>query len=190
MKLLELINDPADLRRLPQSKLQPLADELREYMIETLSKIGGHTGASLGPVELILALHYAFDTPRDKLVIDIGHQAYSHKIITGRRDQFPTIRQYEGLSGFLRREESEYDVFNAAHAGTSISSALGIAAARDLKGEDFNVIAFIGDAGLTAGMALEGINQVGHLKKRMIVLLNDNEMSISKNVGAFYAFIS
>ena len=133
MKLLSQINDPADLRKLPQSKLQPLADEIREYMIETLSKIGGHTGASLGPVELILALHYAFDTPRDKLVFDIGHQAYSHKIITGRRDQFPTIRQYNGLSGFLRREESEYDVFNAAHAGTSISAALGIAAARDLE---------------------------------------------------------
>ena len=121
--------------------------------------------------------------PRDKLVIDIGHQAYAHKILTGRRDQFPTIRQYNGLSG-SRREESEYDVFNAAHAGTSISAALGIAAARDLKNEDFNIVAFIGDAGLTAGMALEGINQVGHLKKRMIILLNDNEMSISPNVGA------
>src|ERR1044071_8528507 len=179
MTLLSQINDPADIRRLPQSKLPQLASELREYMIETLSKIGGHTGASLGPVELILALHYAFDTPRDKLVFDIGHQAYAHKIITGRRDQSPTIRQYNGLSGFLRREESQYDVFNAAHAGTSISSALGIAAARDLKGEDFNVIAFIGDAGLTVGMALEGINQVGHLKKKMIILLNDNEMSIS-----------
>jgi 1-deoxy-D-xylulose-5-phosphate synthase len=159
-------------------------------MIEVLSKIGGHTGASLGPVELILALHYAFDTPRDKLVFDIGHQAYSHKIITGRRDEFPTIRQYDGLSGFLRREESVFDVFNAAHAGTSISSALGIAAARDLKGEDFNVIAFIGDAGLTAGMALEGINQVGHLKKRMIILLNDNEMSISPNVGALAGYLN
>lgn len=190
MKLLQQINDPADLRQLPPSKLQPLADEIREYMIETLSKIGGHTGASLGPVELLVALHYAFDTPRDKLVIDIGHQAYSHKIITGRRDQFPTIRQYNGLSGFLRREESEYDVFNAAHAGTSISSALGIAAARDLKGEDFNVIAFIGDAGLTVGMALEGINQVGHLKTKMIILLNDNEMSISPNVGALSGYLN
>ena len=190
MKLLQQINNPADLRQLPQSKLQPLADEIREYMIETLSKIGGHTGASLGPVELIIALHYAFDTPRDKLVIDIGHQAYSHKIITGRREQFPTIRQYNGLSGFLRREESEYDVFNAAHAGTSISSALGIAAARDLKGEDFDVIAFIGDAGLTAGMALEGINQVGHLKTKMIILLNDNEMSISPNVGALSGYLN
>jgi 1-deoxy-D-xylulose-5-phosphate synthase len=190
MKLLPQINDPADLRKLPQTKLQPLADEIRDYMIEVLSKIGGHTGASLGPVELILALHYAFDTPRDKLVFDIGHQAYSHKIITGRRDQFPTIRQYDGLSGFLRREESPYDVFNAAHAGTSISSALGIAAARDHKNEDFQVIAFIGDAGLTAGMALEGINQVGHLKKRMIILLNDNEMSISPNVGALAGYLN
>ena len=190
MNLLKQINDPADMRKLPVSKLQPLTDEIREYMIETLSKIGGHTGASLGPVELILALHYAFDTPRDKLVFDIGHQAYAHKIITGRRDQFPTIRQYNGLSGFLRREESQYDVFNAAHAGTSISSALGIAAARDLKGEDFNVIAFIGDAGLTAGMALEGINQVGHLKSKMIILLNDNEMSISPNVGALAGYLN
>jgi 1-deoxy-D-xylulose-5-phosphate synthase len=190
MKLLSQINDPADIRNLPQSKLEPLVGEVREYMIEVLSKIGGHTGASLGPVELILAMHYAFDTPRDKLVFDIGHQAYAHKIITGRRDQFPTIRQYGGLSGFLRREESEYDVFNAAHAGTSISSALGIAAARDLKGEDFHVIAFIGDAGLTAGMALEGINQVGHLKKRMIILLNDNEMSISPNVGALAGYLN
>ncbi|PYP83497.1 MAG: 1-deoxy-D-xylulose-5-phosphate synthase [Blastocatellia bacterium AA13] len=190
MELLQHINDPADLRKLPPSKLQPLADEVREYMIEVLSKIGGHTGASLGPVELILALHYAYDTPRDKLVIDIGHQAYSHKIITGRRDELPTIRQYNGISGFLRREESVYDVFNAAHAGTSISAALGIAAARDLKGEDFNVIAFIGDAGLTAGMALEGINQAGHLKKKMLILLNDNEMSISPNVGALAGYLN
>jgi 1-deoxy-D-xylulose-5-phosphate synthase len=190
MELLRQINDPADLRKLPVAQLPQLAQEIRDYMIEVLSKLGGHTGASLGPIELILALHYAFDTPRAKLVFDIGHQAYSHKIITGRRDQFPTIRQYDGLSGFLRREESPYDVFNAAHAGTSVSSALGIAAARDLKGENFDVIAFIGDAGLTAGMALEGINQVGHLKKRMIVLLNDNEMSISPNVGALAGYLN
>ncbi|HYP27887.1 MAG TPA: 1-deoxy-D-xylulose-5-phosphate synthase [Blastocatellia bacterium] len=190
MDLLSQINDPADLRKLPPSKLQPLADEIREYMIEVLSKIGGHTGASLGPVELILGMHYVFNTPQDKLVFDIGHQAYAHKIVTGRRDRFPTIRQYDGLSGFLRREESPYDVFNAAHAGTSISAALGIAAARDLKNEDFDVVAFIGDAGLTAGMALEGINQVGHLKKRMIILLNDNEMSISPNVGALAGYLN
>ncbi|MBI3651907.1 MAG: 1-deoxy-D-xylulose-5-phosphate synthase [Acidobacteria bacterium] len=190
MNLLNQINDPADLRKLPPAKLQPLADELREYMIETLSKIGGHTGASLGPVELIIAMHYVFDTPKDRLVFDIGHQAYAHKIITGRRDQFPTIRQYDGLSGFLKRDESEYDVFNAAHAGTSISAALGIAAARDLKREDFNVLAFIGDAGLTAGMALEGINQVGHLKKKMTIMLNDNEMSIAPNVGALSGYLN
>ena len=190
MNLLKQINDPADLRKLPAAKLQPLADELREYMIETLSKIGGHTGASLGPVELILGMHYVFNTPKDKIVFDIGHQAYAHKIITGRRDQFPTIRQYDGISGFLKRDESEYDVFNAAHAGTSISAALGIAAARDLKNEDFDVVAFIGDAGLTAGMALEGINQVGHLKKKMIILLNDNEMSIAPNVGALSGYLN
>ncbi len=190
MNLLKQINDPADLRQLPPQKLPQLADELREYMIETLSKIGGHTGASLGPVELILALHYVFNTPNDKLVFDIGHQAYAHKIITGRRDQFPTIRQYDGLSGFLKRDESTYDVFNAAHAGTSISAAIGIAAARDIKEEDFDVIAFIGDAGLTSGMALEGINQVGHLKKRMIILLNDNEMSIAPNVGALAGYLN
>jgi 1-deoxy-D-xylulose-5-phosphate synthase len=190
VNLLKQINDPADLRKLPQNKLQPLADEIREYMIETLSKIGGHTGASLGPVELILAMHYVFNTPKDKIVFDIGHQAYAHKIITGRRDQFPTIRQYDGISGFLKRDESEYDVFNAAHAGTSISAALGIAAARDLKNENFDVIAFIGDAGLTAGMALEGINQVGHLKKKMIILLNDNEMSIAPNVGALSGYLN
>lgn len=190
MNLLKQIDSPADLRKLPVAKLQPLADELREYMIETLSKIGGHTGASLGPVELILALHYAFDTPTDKLVFDIGHQAYAHKIITGRRDQFPTIRQYDGLSGFLKRDESDYDVFNAAHAGTSVSAAIGIAAARDIKKEDFNVVAFIGDAGLTSGMALEGINQVGHLKKKMIILLNDNEMSIAPNVGALSGYLN
>src|SRR5262245_19483308 len=177
MELLKEINDPADLRKLSVSQLHQLYQEIRDYMIEVLSKLGGHTGASLGPIELILGLHYAFNTPEDKLVFDIGHQAYSHKIVTGRRDQFPTIRQYDGLSGFLRREESAYDVFNAAHAGTSVSSALGIATARDLKNEDFNVIAFIGDAGLTAGMALEGINQVCYFKKRMIILLEDNEMA-------------
>jgi 1-deoxy-D-xylulose-5-phosphate synthase len=190
MNLLKQINDPADLRNLPPQKLPLLAAEIREYMIETLSKIGGHTGASLGPVELILALHYVFDTPKDKLVFDIGHQAYAHKIITGRRDQFPTIRQYDGLSGFLKRDESIYDVFNAAHAGTSISAAIGIASARDIKEEDFNVIAFIGDAGLTSGMALEGINQVGHLKKKMIIVLNDNEMSIAPNVGALAGYLN
>jgi 1-deoxy-D-xylulose-5-phosphate synthase len=174
--LLATIDDPKDLRKLPPSKLPQLASEIREYMIEVLSKIGGHTAASLGPVELALTLHYCFDTPRDRLVWDVGHQAYSHKIITGRRDRFPTIKQNQGLSGFLRREESEYDVFNAGHAGTSISAALGMATARDIKGEDFHVVAVIGDGGLTAGMAMEAFNQAGHDKRRLVVVLNDNEM--------------
>jgi 1-deoxy-D-xylulose-5-phosphate synthase len=159
-------------------------------MIETLSKIGGHTAASLGPVELALALHYSFDTPRDRLIWDVGHQAYAHKILTGRRDRFPTVKQYNGLSGFLRREESEYDVFNAGHAGTSISAALGMATARDLTGKDYHVVAVIGDGGLTAGMAMEAFNQAGHDKRRLIVVLNDNEMSIAPNVGAVSGYLN
>ncbi len=159
-------------------------------MIETLSKIGGHTAASLGPVELALTLHYCFDTPRDRLIWDVGHQAYSHKIITGRRDRFPTVKQNGGISGFLRREESEYDVFNAGHAGTSISAALGMATARDLLGEDFHVVAVIGDGGLTAGMAMEAFNQAGHDKRRLVVVLNDNEMSIAPNVGAVSGYLN
>jgi 1-deoxy-D-xylulose-5-phosphate synthase len=188
--LLATIDDPKDLRKLPPSKLPQLASEIREYMIEVLSKIGGHTAASLGPVELALTLHYCFDTPRDRLVWDVGHQAYSHKIITGRRDRFPTINQNQGLSGFLRREESEYDVFNAGHAGTSISAALGMATARDIKGEDFHVVAVIGDGGLTAGMAMEAFNQAGHDKRRLVVVLNDNEMSIAPNVGAVSGYLN
>jgi 1-deoxy-D-xylulose-5-phosphate synthase len=188
--LLATIDDPKDLRQLPPSKLPQLAEEIREYMIEVLSKIGGHTAASLGPVELALALHYCFDTPRDRLIWDVGHQAYAHKIVTGRRDRFPTIKQYQGLSGFLRREESEYDVFNAGHAGTAISAALGMATARDLKGEDHHVIALIGDGGLTAGMAMEAFNQAGHDKRRLIVVLNDNEMSIAPNVGAVSGYLN
>ena len=188
--LLPTINDPADLRKLPQAKLPQVAEEIREYMIEVLSKIGGHTAASLGPVELALALHYCFDTPRDRLIWDVGHQAYSHKILTGRRDRFPTVKQYGGLSGFLRREESEYDVFNAGHAGTSISAALGMATARDLLGQDFHVVAVIGDGGLTAGMAMEAFNQAGHDKRRLIVVLNDNEMSIAPNVGAVSGYLN
>jgi 1-deoxy-D-xylulose-5-phosphate synthase len=189
-KLLPTIDDPKDLRKLPQSKLPQVAEEIREYMIEVLSKIGGHTAASLGPVELALALHYCFDTPRDRLIWDVGHQAYSHKILTGRRDRFPTVKQYGGLSGFLRREESEYDVFNAGHAGTSISAALGMATARDLKGDDYHVVAVIGDGGLTAGMAMEAFNQAGHDKRRLIVVLNDNEMSIAPNVGAVSGYLN
>ncbi len=190
MSLLETINLPADLRRLRSDQLQAVADEVRQYILETMSRVGGHTGASLGAVELAVALHYAFDTPRDRLVWDVGHQAYAHKIITGRREMLPTIKQYGGLSGFLRRDESEYDTFGAGHASTSISAALGMAIARDRKGEDHHVVALIGDASLAGGMAMEAINQAGHLKTRLIVVLNDNEMSIAPAVGALTGYLN
>src|SRR5437667_4580897 len=190
MNLLERINSPADLRRLRPDELQDVADEIRQYILETMSRVGGHTGASLGAVELAVALHYAFDTPRDRLVWDVGHQAYAHKILTGRRDQLPSVKQYGGISGFLRRDESEYDTFGAGHASTSLSAALGMAIARDRKGENYNVVALIGDASLAGGMAMEAINQAGHLKTRLIVLLNDNEMSIAPAVGALTGYLN
>ena len=190
MKLLQKINSPEDLRRLRPEELQSAADEIRQYILETMSRVGGHTGASLGAVELAVALHYAFDTPRDRLVWDVGHQAYAHKILTGRRDQLPTIKQYGGLSGFLRRDESEYDTFGAGHASTSLSAALGMAIARDSKNESHHVCAVIGDASLAGGMAMEAINQAGHLKTRLIVLLNDNEMSIAPAVGALTGYLN
>src|SRR5213595_1598094 len=190
MSLLENINSPADLRRLRPDQLQDVAEEVRQYILETMSRVGGHTGASLGAVELAVALHYAFDTPRDRLVWDVGHQAYAHKILTGRRDQLHTIKQYGGLSGFLRRDESEYDTFGAGHASTSISAALGMAVARDRKGENHHVCAIIGDSSLAGGMAMEAINQAGHLKTRLIVLLNDNEMSIAPAVGALTGYLN
>jgi 1-deoxy-D-xylulose-5-phosphate synthase len=155
-----------------------------------VSKVGGHLASSLGAVELTLALHYTFDAPRDKIVWDVGHQAYGHKILTGRRDRFPTIRQYGGISGFPVRDESPYDTFNVAHACTAISGALGMAVARDLRGEDFYVVAVVGDAGLTGGVALEGINNLGQLKKNVLVILNDNKMSISPNVGALEGYLN
>lgn len=190
MELLRTINTPADLRRLRVDQLPQVAAEVRQYIIETMSRIGGHTGASLGAVELAVALHYAFDTPTDRLVWDVGHQAYAHKILTGRRDSFPTVKHYGGLSGFLRRDESEYDTFGAGHASTSISAALGMAIARDQRAEKHHVCAIIGDASLTGGMALEAINQSGHLKTRLIVLLNDNEMSIAPAVGALTGYLN
>ncbi len=190
MNLLKQINDPADLRKLKPEQLPQVAAEAREYMIETLSKIGGHTGASLGAVELAIALHYAFETPKDKLVWDVGHQAYVHKILTGRRDQLHTIRQYEGLSGFLKRDESVYDEFEAGHAGTSLSAALGMAVARDIAGDKNHVVAIIGDSSIMTGMACEAINQAGHLKTKLIIILNDNEMSISPSVGALEGYLT
>lgn len=190
MRFLSEINSPADLRQLRVEDLQEVADEVRQFIIDTCSRVGGHTGASLGAVELAVAMHYVFDTPNDRLVWDVGHQAYAHKILTGRRDELHTIKQYGGLSGFLRRDESKYDTFGAGHASTSISAALGMAIARDHKGEDFHVCALIGDSSLAGGMAMEAINQAGHLKSRLIVLLNDNEMSIAPAVGALSRYLN
>ncbi|MGD0696854.1 MAG: 1-deoxy-D-xylulose-5-phosphate synthase [Terriglobia bacterium] len=187
---LNKIDSPADLKRIPRQDLPKVAEELRDYLITVVSKVGGHLASSLGAVELTLALHYIFDTPKDKIVWDVGHQAYGHKVLTGRRDRLPTIRQYGGISGFPVRDESPYDTFNVAHAGTAISGALGMAVARDLKGDDFYVVAVVGDAGLTVGMELEGINNLGTLKKKVLVILNDNEMSISPNVGAIAGYLN
>ena len=188
--ILDNVNNAQDLRSLPQEELPALADEVRQEIINVVSKTGGHLASSLGVVDLTIALHYAFDTPKDKIVWDVGHQAYAHKILTGRREQFPTLRQHGGISGFPKREESPYDHFDVGHASTSISAALGMVAARDIKGEDFRVIAVIGDGSISAGLAFEGMNQAGHLKKNLIVILNDNEMSISPNVGALSSYLS
>lgn len=182
---LEQIHSPDDLKKVPEHDLNIVADEIRALIISTLSKTGGHLASNLGVVELSIALHYAFDTPRDKIVWDVGHQSYTHKILTGRREQFQTVRQPGGISGYCRRDESPYDAFGAGHSSTSISAALGFAEARDLRGELYNVIAVIGDGSLTAGLALEGLNNAGGKKRKFIVVLNDNEMSISPNVGAF-----
>lgn len=190
MRFLSEINSPKDLRQLRVEDLQEVADEVRQFILETTSRVGGHTGASLGAVELAVAMHYAFDTPKDRLVWDVGHQAYAHKILTGRRDQLHTIKQYGGLSGFLRRDESEYDTFGAGHASTSLSAALGMAVARDNTKDDFHVCALIGDSSLAGGMAMEAINQAGHLKSRLIVLLNDNEMSIAPAVGGLARYLN
>src|SRR5690242_11591618 len=188
--LLDKVSVPADLRQLDPSKLRQLADEFRQEMIAAVAVTGGHLGAGLGVVELTVALHYVFDTPRDRLVWDVGHQAYPHKILTGRRDRIRTLRQGGGLSGFTKRAESEYDPFGAAHSSTSISSALGMAVARDQKGEKNNVIAVIGDGAMSAGMAYEAMNNAGAMDSRLIVILNDNDMSIAPPVGAMSAYLS
>src|SRR5437016_2849942 len=184
MTLLDRIDSPADLKALSAEELKQLAAELRTYLVDTISTTGGHISSSLGVVELTLALHRVFDSPRDKLVWDTGHQGYIHKLLTGRRDRFDTMRQFNGVSGFLVRTESEHDVFGAGHAGTSISAAQGMAVARDLRHERQHVVAIIGDGALTAGMAMEALNDVGHKRTRLIVVLNDNGMSIAPNVGA------
>jgi len=188
--LLEHIDSPADLKRLSPDELEKLAAEVRNFLLETISQTGGHLASNLGAVELTLALHYCFDSPRDRFIWDVGHQAYTHKIITGRRERFHTQRQYGGISGFPRRSESIHDPFGAGHASTSISAGLGMAVASGIRGEESRTIAIIGDGSLTGGMAFEALNQAGHLNRNLIVVLNDNEMSISENVGAFATFIS
>ncbi|MBV9861229.1 MAG: 1-deoxy-D-xylulose-5-phosphate synthase [Alphaproteobacteria bacterium] len=188
--LLDRIVTPADLRRLPEADLRQLADELRTELIDAVSKTGGHLGAGLGVVELTVALHYVFDTPHDRLIWDVGHQAYPHKILTGRRDRIRTLRAGGGLSGFTKRSESEYDPFGAAHSSTSISAGLGMAVARDFKGEQRNVIAVIGDGAMSAGMAYEAMNNAGSMDCRLFVILNDNDMSIAPPVGAMSAYLS
>ena len=189
-KLLETINSPADLKKLTEEELIALAAEVRQFLLETVSKTGGHLASNLGCVELTLALHFCFDSPQDRIIWDVGHQAYTHKIITGRREQFHTQRQYQGISGFPKRSESPHDPFGAGHSSTSISAGLGMAVGESLNGTGNRSIAVIGDGSMTAGMAFEALNQAGHLRKNLIVILNDNEMSISKNVGAFSAFVS
>src|SRR5512143_2986253 len=184
MTVLERVREPRDLRELSKDELLQLCTEIRAFTVDAVQKTGGHISSSLGTVELTVALHRVFDSPRDKLVWDTGHQAYIHKMLTGRRQRFDGLRQFGGISGFLARTESEHDQFGAGHAGTSISAAHGMAIARDLKGEDYNVIAIIGDGALTAGLAFEGLNNVGHDRRRVIVVLNDNGMSIAPNVGA------
>jgi 1-deoxy-D-xylulose-5-phosphate synthase len=188
--ILDKVNNAQELRTLPPAELPILADEIRQEIISVVSKTGGHLASSLGVVDLTIALHYAFDTPKDRIVWDVGHQAYAHKILTGRRAQFPTLRRHGGMSGFPKREESLCDHFDVGHASTSISAATGMIAARDIKGEDYRVIAVIGDGSISAGLAFEGMNQAGHLKKNLIVILNDNEMSISPNVGALSSYLS
>ena len=188
--LLDRIREPADMRELPQKELRQLADELRAEMIDAVSVTGGHLGAGLGVVELTVALHHTFNTPEDRLIWDVGHQCYPHKILTGRRDRIRTLRQGGGLSGFTKRAESEYDPFGAAHSSTSISAGLGMAVARDLSGGHNNVIAVIGDGAMSAGMAYEAMNNAGGMHSRLIVILNDNDMSIAPPVGAMSAYLA
>jgi 1-deoxy-D-xylulose-5-phosphate synthase len=190
MTLINKIDFPSDLKKLKKNELKVLAQEIREHIVEVISKNGGHLASSLGVVELTIALHYVFDTPKDKIIWDVGHQAYTHKILTGRRDSFKSIRKYKGISGFPRITESIYDTFTTGHSSTSISAGLGISCAKDLKNDDSKVIAVIGDGSMTGGIAYEGLNQAGALSKRLIVILNDNEMSIAPNVGALSSLLS
>jgi 1-deoxy-D-xylulose-5-phosphate synthase len=190
MKYLPSIQSPADLKHLEKDELIDLCQEIRDYLVEIIPSVGGHFASSLGVVELTVALHYCFNTPDDQIIWDVGHQAYAHKILTGRRDALKNIRHYRGISGFLKRTESVYDAFGAGHASTSISAALGLCTARDLEGSSYRVVAVIGDGSLTGGMAYEGLNNAGQSGKNMLVILNDNNMSISPNVGAIAYYLN
>ena len=190
MSILDGINSPNDLRRLDSKKLNILAEEIREFLINSVSNTGGHLASNLGVVDLTIALHRVFDTKKDRIVWDVGHQCYTHKILTGRKDGFAQLRRFGGMSGFPKSEESEHDCFNTGHSSTSISAALGLAAARDLRGERHSVVAVIGDGSLTGGLAYEGLNNAGRISSNLIVILNDNEMSISRNVGGMSAYLN
>ena len=187
---LDRVDYPSDLKKFNDNELELLADNIRNYILDVISKTGGHLAAGLGTVELSISLHYTFDTPKDKIIWDIGHQCYPHKILTGRKKKLHTIRKYKGISGFLKIDESEYDVFGAGHSSTSISAAVGMCIARDLKKQDYKIISVIGDGGMTAGMAYEALCHAGYLKKDILVILNDNEMSISPNVGAMNNYLT
>src|SRR5215471_2553948 len=189
-RILETINSPCDVKRLSIAEMKQLAGEIREELITVLSKTGGHLGPNLGVVELTIALHYVFNTPQDHFLFDVSHQAYVHKLLTGRREQFHTIRTPRGLSGFMLRTESEHDSYGAGHAGTALSAALGMAVARDRMGGDEHVVALAGDAAFTCGVTYEALNNIAHHTKRLIVVLNDNEWSIDKNVGAIANYLN
>src|SRR6266704_3063019 len=189
-QLLKTIDDPAALRKLDRRGLQRLAEELRTFILESVSQTGGHLSSNLGTIELTIALHYCFEAPRDRIVWDVGHQAYGHKVLTGRRDRLPTIRQYRGLSGFVSPAESPYDAFGVAHASTSIAAAMGMVVARDAAGGDYHVVTVTGDGAMTGGLAYEGLNNAGHSGRDILVILNDNEMSISPNVGAISKYLT
>ncbi|HEV8243377.1 MAG TPA: 1-deoxy-D-xylulose-5-phosphate synthase N-terminal domain-containing protein, partial [Nitrospirales bacterium] len=190
MTILETINSPADLKRVPVGQLPALAQEIREQIISVTSAVGGHVASNLGVVELTVALHYLLDAPKDKIVWDTSNQAYAHKLLTGRRELFHTLRQYGGLSGFCKREESIYDTFNAGHAGTGVSAAIGMAVARDMEKQHHKVVCVVGDGAMTSGMTLEAMQHAGGLQKDLVVVLNDNQMSISKNVGSLSAYLN
>ena len=187
--MLEKINNTNDIKKLNQDELKQLPEEIRQFLIQSLSQTGGHLASNLGVVELTIALHLAFELPKDKIIWDVGHQSYTHKILTGRRDQFPSLRQFGGLSGFPKTGESDCDCFNTGHSSTSVSAGLGLAAARDLKGQSHKVISVIGDGALTGGMAFEGLNNASKLETNFIIVLNDNDMSISRNVGGLSQYL-